>query len=577
MPGAMGLGAGAGASSATVPSAVSVMPPATLMPPRDLSGPESLYGAPIARSLAAVPEADPTASGTLATGLKAVANVADGKPAAPRWSVRLRISPTCQVPGVRAFLVHKRLSTLGTLVDLRPPLEELKAGRIPDGYIQVDVETGVGEAGIQTALRNVAEVEVVSVAPTVPEPPALPVAAPASDAARGATADAGSRTVRVRTELLDYFLDTVGELMLATARLREVGKVLPENTRPALEEGVYRLHTLVKDLHDKVMSARMTPLSLITDRLPRAARDLARRKEREVELVITGAEIELDRAILDELADPLLHLLRNCIDHGLESPEERLAAKKSPRGRVTVTVRRARDRVIIDIEDDGRGMDPAKLKAAALKRGLITEDAAQRMADRDAFLLSCLPGVSTAKDITDISGRGVGMDAVKRVVESVGGTLEIDSERGRGTVFTLRLPLTVAVVHLLLVEVGEEVFGLPIAKVVGATEADPQALSKSRETALLPHGNGLLPVHALEVLLGVPAAPKPGFRPFVVMEGDAGTGKVALAVDRLLGQEEVVLKPLSRPLDLLPGLSGVTILGSGRPVFILDVPRLLTA
>ncbi|WP_186001941.1 chemotaxis protein CheA [Corallococcus sp. Z5C101001] len=568
----------AGAPGGLSPSGLSALPPASLMPPRDLSGPESLYGAPGARSLTAVrADSDPSASVVaLAAGLKAVASAADLRASAPRWSVRLRISPTCQVPGVRAFLVHKRLSTLGTLVDLRPPLEELKAGRIPDGYIQVDVETPVGEAGIQAALRNVAEVEVVSVAPTLPEPPVLPVAAPASDSAR-ASADASSRTVRVRTELLDYFLDTVGELMLATARLREVGKVLPENTRPALEEGVYRLHTLVKDLHDKVMSARMTPLSLITDRLPRAARDLARRKEREVELVITGAEIELDRAILDELADPLLHLLRNCIDHGLESPDERLAAKKPTRGRVLVTVRRARDRVIIDIEDDGRGMDPAKLKASALKRGLITEDAAQRMADRDAFLLSCLPGVSTAKDITDISGRGVGMDAVKRVVESVGGTLEIDSERGRGTVFTLRLPLTVAVVHLLLVEVGEEVFGLPIAKVVGATEADPQALSKSRETALLPHGNGLLPVHALEVLLGVPASPRPGFRPFVVMEGDAGTGKVALAVDRLLGQEEVVLKPLSRPLDLLPGLSGVTILGSGRPVFILDVPRLLTA
>ncbi|WP_223638816.1 chemotaxis protein CheA [Corallococcus sp. EGB] len=585
--GASGLGAAGGdapssapgtsASGAAPPSTLTVMPPAALMPPRDLSGPDALYGAPVARSLAVVPDSDASASVVaLASGLKAVASVVDGKAGAPRWSVRLRISPSCQVPGVRAFLVHKRLSTLGTLVDLRPPLEELKAGRIPDGYIQVDVETGVGDAGIQAALRNVAEVEVVSVAPAVPEPPALPVAAPASDPAR-ASADAGSRTVRVRTELLDYFLDTVGELMLATARLREVGKVLPENTRPALEEGVYRLHTLVKDLHDKVMSARMTPLSLITDRLPRAARDLARRKEREVELVITGAEIELDRAILDELADPLLHLLRNCIDHGLESPDERAVAKKPPRGRVTVTVRRARDRVIIDIEDDGRGMDPAKLKAAALKRGLISEDAAQRMADRDAFLLSCLPGVSTAKDITDISGRGVGMDAVKRVVESVGGTLEIDSERGRGTVFTLRLPLTVAVVHLLLVEVGEEVFGLPIAKVVGATEADPQSLSKSRETALLPHGNGLLPVHALESLLGVPASPRPGFRPFVVMEGDAGTGKVALAVDRLLGQEEVVLKPLSRPLDLLPGLSGVTILGSGRPVFILDVPRLLTA
>ncbi|HZI13505.1 MAG TPA: chemotaxis protein CheA [Myxococcus sp.] len=499
---------------------------------------------------------------------------AEVRGATQRWAVRLRISPNCQVPGVRAFLVHRKLTNLGTLVDVRPALEDLRAGRIPDGNIQMELETASGEAGIQATLKNVAEVDVVSIKPAVAAPAPVPALAPVADVPRTST-DSTARTVRVRTELLDYFLDTVGELMLATARLREVGKVLPENTRPALEEGVYRLHTLVKDLHDKVMTARMTPLSLITDRLPRAARDIARRKEREVDLVITGAEIELDRAILDELADPLLHLLRNCIDHGLESPEERIAAKKPPRGRVTVTVKRARDRVIVEIEDDGRGMNAGKLKTAAVARGMLSADAAARMTDREAFMLSCLPGVSTAKDITDISGRGVGMDAVKRVVENVGGTLEIDSHPGRGTHFTLRLPLTVAVVHLLLVEVGEEVFGLPIAKVVGATEADGEALSRSRETALLPHGNSLLPVHALDSLVGVPAPTRDGTRPFVVMEGDAG--RVALAVDRLLGQEEVVLKPLSRPLDLLPGLSGVTILGSGRPVFILDVPRLLSA
>ncbi|NVJ13302.1 chemotaxis protein CheA [Myxococcus sp. AM010] len=510
----------------------------------------------------------------LANSLKAAAGAPLPETLAQRWAVRLRIAPTCQVPGVRAFLVHKRLTNLGTLVDLRPALEELKAGRIPDGNIQLELETPAGEAGIHAALKNVAEVEVLSVKPAVAAPVVQPALVPVPDGVR-APADTASRTVRVRTELLDYFLDTVGELMLATARLREVGKVLPENTRPALEEGVYRLHTLVKDLHDKVMTARMTPLSLITDRLPRAARDIARRKEREVDLVITGAEIELDRAILEELADPLLHLLRNCIDHGLEAPEDRAAAKKGPRGRVLVAVKRARDRVIIELEDDGRGMDPAKLKNAAVSRGLLSAEAAARMTDREAFMLSCLPGVSTAKDITDISGRGVGMDAVKRVVENVGGTLEIDSERGRGTRFTLRLPLTVAVVHLLLVEVGEEVFGLPIAKVVGATEADGESLSRSRETALLPHGNSLLPVHALDALVGVPAPQRQGTRPFVVMDGDSG--RVALEVDRLLGQEEVVLKPLSRPLDLLPGLSGVTILGSGRPVFILDVPRLLSA
>jgi two-component system, chemotaxis family, sensor kinase CheA len=502
----------------------------------------------------------------------------EGPKSPARWAVRLRIAPTCQTPGVRAFLVHKRLTGLGTLHGLRPALEDLKAGRIPEGHIQAELETAEGEEGIRRALRNVAEVELVSLKPAVVAPPPSPVSAAvtpsAAEASRPAT-DSGTRTVRVRTELLDYFLDTVGELLLATARLRELGKVLPEGSRPPIEEGVYRLQALVKDLHDKVMSARMTPLSLITDRLPRAARDIARRKELEVDLVITGAEIELDRAILDELADPLLHLLRNCIDHGLETAEERAAAGKGPRGRVLVSVRRARDRVGVEMEDDGRGMNAAKLKAAAVARGALSAEAAARMTDREAFLLACLPGVSTAKDVSEISGRGVGMDAVKRVVENVGGTLEIESELGRGTRFTLRLPLTVAVVHLLLVGVGDEVFGLPIAKVVGAMEADGEKLERSRETPLLPHGQGLLPVYALDSLVGIKAPRRQGPRPYVVMEGD--TGRVALAVDRLVGQEEAVLKPLSRPLDLLPGLSGVTILGSGRPVFILDVPRLLSA
>jgi two-component system chemotaxis sensor kinase CheA len=552
------------------------VPQGGVAPPSGRTTPAPVGMGPVPLSGAAPASPAPATSGLAPSGTAASAPAAS-EGSATRWTVKVRIVPTCQVPGVRAFLVHKRLSGLGSVTELRPPLEDLKAGRIPDGLIQCEVETAAGEAGIQAALRNVSEVELVSIKAVISTPPPAPVPVPSghNEASRNTAGDAAPRTVRVRTELLDYFLDTVGELMLATARLREVGKELPENVRPPLEEGVYRLHALVKDLHDKVMSARMTPLSLITDRLPRAARDIARKRGREVDLVITGAEIELDRAILDDLTDPMLHILRNCIDHGLESPEERTAAGKPPRGKVQVSVRRARDRVVIEVEDDGRGMSAEKLKAAAVARGAVTAEAAARMTDREAFMLACLPGVSTAKDVSEISGRGVGMDAVKRVVENVGGTLEIDSEKGKGTRFTLRLPLTVAVVHLLLVEVGAEVFGLPIAKVVGATEADSEALSRSRETALLPHGNTLLPVHALDALVGIPAPARQGVRPYVVMEGDAG--RVALAVDRLLGQEEVVLKPLSRPLDLLPGLSGVTILGSGRPVFILDVPRLLSA
>lgn len=496
----------------------------------------------------------------------------------PRFQVRVKVAATCAVPGVRAFLVHKKLAALGNLFDLQPPLDDLKAGRIPGHVFSVVLEgrPGNGAEAVRKVLSVVADLEAVDVAsleaaaPPKPPQPAAPVA----DVPRTVGAEP-ARTVRVKTELLDYFLDAAGELLLATAHLRELGKSVPESSRGPLEEGVDRLHAIVKDLHNKVMSVRMTPLSLITDRLPRAARDIGRKTGKEVDLLIRGAEIELDRAILDELADPLLHILRNCLDHGIEDAASRRDAGKSPRGRVTVTALRDRDRVVLEIEDDGKGMDTARLRAKAVERGLITAEAAKAMSEREAAMLCCLPGVSTASEVTDLSGRGVGMDAVKRTVENVGGTLEIDSVQGRGTRLTLRLPLTVAVVNVLLVGVGEEVYGVPIAKVKAVVEVDPRSLTRSRNAPLLSHGGALLPVHVLGVLLGVPAHEERGARPHVVLETEGGG--VALEVDRLLGQEEAVLKPLSRPLDLVAGLAGVTLLGTGRPIFILDVPRLIAA
>ncbi len=490
--------------------------------------------------------------------------------ASARFAIRVQIAQSCQQPGARAFVTLKRFSKVGNILDLKPAMEELRGGRIPEGAFSFELETSSDEGAVRAALANVAEVELTSVAALEKAVPAQKPRPPTPPAVIGAD---NARTVRIKTELLDYFLDTVGELILATSQIREIGKVLPLPAQPQLEEGVDRLHGLVKDLHDKVMSARMTPLSTVTDRLPRAVRDIARRREREVELVVTGAEVELDRTILDNLSEPILHILRNCIDHGIESAEERSAANKSALGRVAITVRRERDRVALEIEDNGRGMDPQKLRQAAVAKGVLSADAAERLSDKEALMLCCLPGVSTAKDISDISGRGVGMDAVKRALEEVGGTLEIQSQRGVGTRFTLHLPLTVSVVNLMLVGVGGEIVGFPVAKVLSALELDSRAISKDGDGSLLPHSKGLLPVHLLSELLGFPASQPRGTRPYLVMEGDRG--KVALAVDRLLGQEEVVLKTLTRPLDLVPGLSGVTILGTGRPVFILDVPRLL--
>jgi len=320
------------------------------------------------------------------------------------------------------------------------------------------------------------------------------------------------------------------------------------------------------------MTARMTPLSLLTDQLPRVARDLARRLEKQVEVEVLGAEIEIDRAILDELADPLTHVIRNAVDHGIEPPHLRELAGKPPTGRLAVSARRDRDRVIIDLVDDGKGMDPARLRKEAVARKALDATAAAALSDREALLLSCLPGISTAEVVTDVSGRGVGMDAVKRVVDVVGGTLEIASVVGYGTRISLRLPLTVAVQLVLLVRVGEEVLGIPISKVHGAALVQVDGLERSRGEPMMPYDGALVPVRELAALLGLPRGAARQLRQVVVTEGDGA--RVGLAVDALLGQEEAVLKPLSRPLDLVSGLSAVTVLGSGLPVFVLDVPRL---
>jgi two-component system chemotaxis sensor kinase CheA len=491
----------------------------------------------------------------------------------PRWSIELKIAPSSAQPGVRGFLAYKRLATLGNVFRCTPSVEEVKAGKLPGGTFAVELETSEPEAGIQKTVSQVADVTLVKLG-RVTAPPPVPAAATEEKDETRVVGQEPPRTVRVKTELLDEFLDLAGELLLATAGVREVGRSLPEDPRATLNASVDRLHGLVRGLHDKVMEARMTPLSVITDRLPRAARDIARRRGREIELSIAGSEVQLDRAIVDELNDPVLHLLRNAIDHGIEPPEERRMRGKPPRGTVKLSVRRVSDRVVLDVEDDGRGMDVERLKSVAIERGLITVDEAKGLGEREALLLSTAPGVSTATTVTDISGRGVGMDAVKRAVEAVGGTLEIISRKGAGTIFRLSLPLTVAMVNLLLVSVGDDVYGLPIAKVAGVVELPRTSLSHSQDLPVLQFGASVVPVYELSVVLGVPGRPHEvaAPSPFVVVETDEG--RVALAVDGLMGQEEVVLKALRKPLDQVRGLAGVTVLGSGRPVFILDVSRL---
>ncbi len=379
------------------------------------------------------------------------------------------------------------------------------------------------------------------------------------------------RTVRVRGETLDELLDVAGELLLETSRLRELARQAREPLRAALDESVDRMHSRLRTLHQRVVAARLTPLSVLTDQLPRHLRDIAHQLGREVELSVAGAEVEVDRAIVDEIADALLHLLRNCIDHGIEPPAEREAAGKPRAGRLRVEARRERERLILEVADDGRGFDTKKLRAGAVRRGLLSIAAAEELSDQESLMLACLPGLSTSDRVTEISGRGVGMDAVKNAIEGLGGTLAIESTPLEGTRFVLRLPLNVALIQVLLAEVEREVIALPISKVLAAIE--------------IPSGHGRTfefqgdeaPVYSLGSLLEWKeiAAGSAAGRPVLVVDG--GGKPVGLAVDRIVGQHEALLQPLAGPLGQFPGLSAVTLLGSGRPVFVLDVPRLLEA
>jgi two-component system chemotaxis sensor kinase CheA len=334
---------------------------------------------------------------------------------------------------------------------------------------------------------------------------------------------------------------------------------------------------LVRGFQDTIMKVRMMPLELVTDRLPRIVRDLAHHSGKQVSFEVVGRGVELDRAILEELNDVLIHLARNAIDHGVEPPEQRAAAGKPPKAAIRVRTGRERDWVWIRVEDDGRGMDPELIAGAAVARGLVSAERAAAMEPREKLLLSCLPGVSTAERVTDISGRGVGMDVVKAKVDAFGGALQIDSQPGRGTAVTLRLPLTLAIVRILLVEVRGQEYGLPVSHVLSTAQLDPGQVEWSQRPPLLRLGPRLVPLHDLGALLGQPPRDLRAPAGLFVVASEFGESAAGLAVDRLLGTYEVVVKPLGPPLKRVRGLAGVTVMRGGRTVLLLDLAALIKA
>jgi len=319
---------------------------------------------------------------------------------------------------------------------------------------------------------------------------------------------------------------------------------------------------------------RMLPLDTVTQRLPRVVRDLARGRGKKVSLEIIGADIELDRAILEELGDPLIHILRNAVDHGLEKSSDRVAAKKDETGRIVLRAFRERDMVFVQIIDDGQGMDLGKIRSKAVEKGLVSEEQAKVISDEETVMLVCRPGFSTATEVTDVSGRGVGMDVVQSTVEGLGGSLSIESTTGEGTTFTLKLPLTVAIVKILLVTLADHFFAIPITRVARTIRVPREEVSESQGRSYLSLGENLITLFALGDLLKIESAAGSGRRMHNVVLVEATNRTVGLMVDSLVGQVDIVVKPVCYPIQYLKRYSGMTVLGDGRIVPILDLGNL---
>lgn len=380
--------------------------------------------------------------------------------------------------------------------------------------------------------------------------------------------------MRVRTESLDRFLNSVGEVILTSSQLRtsaereESGRSLSAQ----IAAGFDRMDRAVGDLQRRALGLRTAPLLRVMDSLPRMAREIARERGKEVEVELRGAELELDRSILDRLNDPLVHLVRNAVDHGLEPPERRREAGKPPAGRVIVDARREKDTIRISVHDDGGGIDLAAVLSRAVEQGLVHADLAEDLPPSEIAALVFRPGLSTAGAVSRVSGRGVGMDAVKATIEGLGGKVELGSRPGLGTTTTLVVPITAAVQRVLLVGIGPETVALPIAKVERVIEVDAASIEQAgREQFTLVDEEPVLVID-LAQRIGLPAAHSDGDTSLVLAE--VRGERVGLRVETLRGQQEIYVKPVPRLLLCARALSGLTVLGDGSPIFLLDLNQL---
>ncbi len=433
--------------------------------------------------------------------------------------------------------------------------------------------------------KSVAESTDATAKPVPAKPaPAKPAAAPPkSAAAQAETNKPASSTIRVDHEKLDHLMNLIGELIINRNRYTLIARHLEEastsvdisHVAQSLSETTYAMARISDDLQDTIMKVRMVPVASVFSRFPRLVRDLSRKSGKEVDLVLEGEETELDKSVVEVIGDPLVHLIRNSVDHGIEAQDDRIAAGKPVKGRVALRAFHKGNSVAIEIEDDGKGIDPDKMREVAIRKNIITPEDAKQLDDREAMELIFAPGFSSAETITDISGRGVGMDVVRTNIKNLKGSVNITSEIGKGTRFTLLLPLTLAIIDALMVNVADEMFAIPLDAVSEPTKIDAELLTDiNGRKAITLRGEVLGIIELSEVLNLPPPAEAPDVLSVVVIHDN--DRRLGVVVDSLLERQEVVIKPLGSYLGDLKGISGATIMGDGSVILILDPHEIYT-
>ncbi|MNM18935.1 Chemotaxis protein CheA [compost metagenome] len=440
-----------------------------------------------------------------------------------------------------------------------------------------DVAAVEAPAAVQAQAPAAAKAE----SPPVTKPAAAPAPSPASKPAAAPRAPApaaekhaaseAETTVRVDTARLDEIMNMVGELVLVRNRLVRLGL---NSGDEAMSKAVSNLDVVTADLQTAVMKTRMQPIKKVFGRFPRLVRDLARQLKKEINLELVGEETDLDKNLVEALADPLVHLVRNAVDHGIEMPEERETSGKARTGRVVLSAEQEGDHILLSISDDGKGMDPNILRAKAVEKGLMDKDAAERLSESDCYNLIFAPGFSTKTEISDVSGRGVGMDVVKTKISQLNGSINIYSAKGQGSKIVIKVPLTLAIMPTLMVMLGNQAFAFPLVNVNEIFHLDLSRTNVVDGQEVVIVRDKALPLFYLKRWLVQGQVHEEQHEGHVVILS-VGTQRIGFVVDQLVGQEEVVIKPLGKMLQGTPGMSGATITGDGRIALILDVPSML--